>query len=220
VIAGEEGTGTLRRISSNTIVSLIHENLQGSSPIDISLPLGNLLPATSYYFRARAQNSSGTTIGTSIQTFTSRPLTPFETWQVNEFQENATDTAIAGPGADPNNDGCVNLTKYAHGIDPYDPNCEGLPVFSVNTAYARVTYTRNQSATDLVYTIQESNGGNWVTVPNATEQYRSLPADQSRPWISPVQVIASIPRRTDTSGNDQDPAPAAIYRLVISFKNP
>jgi len=221
VIAGERINGTLRRIASTTIVTLVPGSLQGVTAQPVSLSVGNLLPNTAYYFRASAQNSSGTTIGSNIQTFTSRPLTPFENWQVNEFQEDAIDPAIAGPEADPNNDSCVNLIKYAHGIDPYDQNCEGLPVISVNPANTVFSYTRNQSATDLVYTIQESEDQhNWVTVPNATEQYLPLSADQSRPWISPVQVIASIPRRTDTSGNDQDPIPALFHRLVISFKNP
>ena|GEM_PF-764697 len=221
VIAGERINGTLRRISSTTIVTLVPGSLQGVTAQPVSLSVGNLLPNTAYYFRARAQNSSGTTIGSNIQTFTSRPLTPFENWQVNEFQEDAIDPAVAGPEADPNNDSCVNLIKYAHGIDPHDQNCEGLPVISVNPANTVFSYTRNQSATDLTYTIQESEDQhNWVTVPNATEQYLPLSADQSRPWISPVQVIASIPRRTDTSGNDQDPIPALFHRLVISFKNP
>jgi sugar lactone lactonase YvrE len=217
VIIGESG-GTLRRITSSTIVSLVHENLQGSSPLGITLPVGNLIPNTSYYFRARAQNSSGTTIGSNIESFTSRPRTPFQTWQVNEFQANATDNAIAGPNADPNNDGTVNLSKYGHGIAPYDPKCEGLPVVSTTDTNAVITYTRDQSATDVTYTIEQLNGDAWVTVPNVTEQYVALTADPARPWVDPVTVIASIPRNTDTSGNDQAPDPASFYRLVLSLQ--
>ena len=220
LLASEPTSGTLRQILSTTVVTMIPGSLQGSSPIEVTLDLEDLVPDTTYYFRARARNSAGTTTDQNIQSFVSRPLTPFETWQVNEFQNDAINPVIAGAQADPNNDGIVNLTKYAHGIAPRSPSCEGLPVVTVNPANAVITYTRDQAATDIAYSIQERNGDDWVAVASVVEQYVPLPGDAARPWVNPVRVIASIPRSTDTSGTDQDPHPATVYRLLVSFKTP
>ena len=91
---------------------------------------------------------------------------------------------------------------------------------TVNPANAVITYTRDQAATDIAYSIQERNGDDWVAVASVVEQYVPLPGDATRPWVNPVRVIASIPRSTDTSGTDQDPHPATVYRLLVSFKTP
>ena len=219
-LASEPSSGTLRQILSTTVVNLLPGTLQGSSAVEISLDLEDLIPDTTYYFRTRARNSAGTTTDQNIQSFVSRPLTPFETWQVNEFQNDAITPSIAGAQADPNNDGILNLTKYAHGISPRSLSCEGLPVVTVNPANAVITYTRDQAATDLVYSIQKRTGDDWVALSSVVEQYVPLPGDATRPWVNPIQVIASIPRSTDTSGTDKDPLPATIYRLLVSFKIP
>ncbi len=101
---------------------------------------------------------------------TSAPPPPFETWQQAEFGANATDPAIAGPGADPDFDGNNNLLEYAlHGNPisgfPARPFVSGLVDGKLSFAFERDT-----TRTDVTIRIQsaETLDGQWNDVAVST----------------------------------------------------
>jgi carbonic anhydrase/acetyltransferase-like protein (isoleucine patch superfamily) len=60
------------------------------------------------------------------------PTDPFTLWAQSKFGEDWENPAIAGPAADPDNDGSINLAEFAFGSEPLDPGSR--PVLHVATA--------------------------------------------------------------------------------------
>ena len=82
-------------------------------------------------------------------------LTPFQQWQSSYFGGNAGNPSIAGPLADPDHDGIVNLIEYALGSNPLSPAnvSRPSPVVALdpndNQLHLTLTANLNPSATDV-----------------------------------------------------------------------
>ncbi len=162
VIVGEIVNNTIRRITSNTVIVEVATELTGTTVLPVSLPLTGLDPGATYYYRAIAINSGGTTLG-NIVSF-SAANGPFASWQVLQFGSNANNPLIAGPNANPSKDGISNLLKYAFGLNPNSNSVVGLPQSGYGGGFLTLTYTQVLAATDLVYTVEWSPDMNqWVS---------------------------------------------------------
>ncbi len=80
----------------------------------------------------------------------------FASWQVENFGSDSDDPLIAGPLADPSDDGVINLLKYAFGLDPNLASRDGLPQAGQDGDDFTLTYTKNLDATDLTYEVEWS----------------------------------------------------------------
>lgn len=93
--------------------------------------------------------------------------TPFCVWQLLEFGANATNPAVSGNLADPDNDGIVNLLEYALNLDPNVADQAGLPTAQLDSGCGCLTliYTRVVSDTDIKYSVEGASdpGGAWST---------------------------------------------------------
>lgn len=99
--------------------------------------------------------------GTPSLTLGVEAVAPFLAWQQESFGIDASSPAIAGPTADPDQDGVSNLMEYALGLSPLAPwQAEGeqpFPSLSNTSAGTEFRYRKNPTATDLTYTILESD---------------------------------------------------------------
>jgi hypothetical protein len=72
---------------------------------------------------------------------------------------------IAGPLADPGDDGVLNLLKYAFGLDPNLTSRAGLPQTAQNGGDLTLTYPKNLDASDLTFEVEWStNLTDWSSV--------------------------------------------------------
>jgi hypothetical protein len=148
-----------------------------------------------------------------VNTFMSRPRTPFETWQFNNFSTHPDYPAIAAANNDANEDSVINLRKYAHAIDPFDPSCDNLPAVSMQEGRLLLTYTRNLAATDLTFEVESSLNltlDNWSPAEDLTVQRFQNNGVTER-------VIASVPLEPNTAPTPGDPQPAMGLRLRITL---
>lgn len=74
VFAVDMGNHRIRKISPPTTTVLARSSLTGVSAVPVDLPLTNLLPGTTYYFRALATNATGSASG-EILGFATKSLT-------------------------------------------------------------------------------------------------------------------------------------------------
>lgn len=89
------------------------------------------------------------------------PLDDFSYWQNLYFTpEELADPEISGPDADADKDGILNQVEYGFGLDPWEPDNQGLPVASVELSGQKrkliVDYTRRTDVLSAQYDIQTS----------------------------------------------------------------
>jgi hypothetical protein len=102
----------------------------------------------------------------STNAFPSSVLTATELWRINQFGANAGISAIAGPDADPDNDGNDNRLEYALDLSPTAPTALSQRlVYDIDSdQYLRLTITKNPAATDVTYIVEVSSDLiNWNT---------------------------------------------------------
>jgi predicted outer membrane repeat protein len=89
----------------------------------------------------------------------------FASWQELNFGSDSNDPLIAGPLADPGDDGVLNLLKYAFGLDPNLTSRAGLPQTAQNGGDLTLTYPKNLDASDLTFEVEWStNLTDWSSV--------------------------------------------------------
>jgi regulation of enolase protein 1 (concanavalin A-like superfamily) len=106
----------------------------------------------------------------SVQTFDDVSLTahvsPFAQWQLANFAGGSTNPN-AGPLADADLDGSVNVLEYATGTNPNQPAGSGI-VYDVETIgtnrFLRITITKNPSASEMSFAVQVTGT---LTVPES-----------------------------------------------------
>ncbi len=79
---------------------------------------------------------------------------PIALWQLDKFGPDANNDLIRGDNADPDFDGCDNLTEYALGLEPLIPSLNGLPGLIGSPDYLTLDVQRNPAATDVNYIIE------------------------------------------------------------------
>lgn len=143
-------------------------------------------------------------------------LSAFDAWRVARFGTNAVNDSLAGPAADPDHDGSVNLTEYVIGTDPAAPVAPAAP--TVAGSRLTLTFTRNTAATDATLIVRGADdlAGPW------TDLARSVNGVPVSPLASGVAVTESGTGTTRTvEVRDlfltSDPAhPRRFLRLQIS----
>ena len=88
------------------------------------------------------------------------PPSAITEWRATHFGMDAGNDAIAGPAADPEGDGLVNLIEYALALDPRAPSALlapfGLSVIAGSESYGAITFTRATMSTDVSITVETS----------------------------------------------------------------
>jgi len=150
----------------------------GASSATITVnPISDPSAASSPTLQLTLTGNNGYTIGSpSAATVTITELTAFQGWQTSVFGANATNPSIAGPLADPNNNGVPNFLEYAFNSDPLQGGTEPLPVYSVvqdgsGNDYVALTFTEINNDPNLTYTVQVTGD-----LSQQTDQWHSGPA--------------------------------------------
>jgi dienelactone hydrolase len=82
------------------------------------------------------------------------PKSALGEWRATNFGEQAANDEIAGPTADPDRDGILNLAEYALALDPTAASAQLVPFTSLvrigSETYGAITFTRATMATDVV----------------------------------------------------------------------
>jgi len=120
--------------------------------------------------------NNGYTIGSpSTATVTIAEITPFQTWETNEFGANATDPNIGGALADPNHNGVPNFLEYAFNTDPLQAGNAAQPALSVvqdgsGNNYLALTFTELNTDSNLAFEVQVTRD-----LTQQTDQWHSGP---------------------------------------------
>ena len=83
-------------------------------------------------------------------------LKPMDAWRVAKFGTSATIPAVAANEVDGDLDGLSNLMEYALNTSPTAFQRDTLPVFAYEGSNVSITYRQNDVATDLLYTVEQS----------------------------------------------------------------
>ncbi|MBV6499261.1 MAG: hypothetical protein CJBNEKGG_01713 [Prosthecobacter sp.] len=139
----------------------------GTAPAVCTVLLTGLTPHTTYHFRSRAENASGTTNGDDLAFTTPHDL---NSWTLEKFGTQAGNPAVSGPEIDHDGDGETNFAEYAFGHDPTTPDAKGTPPTLENNAFC-ITYTRPNDHSGLQYAVEVASSltGPWSSGPGFTE---------------------------------------------------
>ncbi len=77
-------------------------------------------------------------------------------WAASHFDD-PEDQSVAGPEADPDEDGVKNLLEYALGMDPLQASRAGLPEVEYTEEGAAIVFHRDPNLSDIAYVVEASN---------------------------------------------------------------
>ena len=112
-------------------------------------------------------------------------LIPWQVWQEQHFGNQAGDSSIAGPTADPDGDGVANRTEMVLGLDPNDTNSRLQLSLTEIQFPGTVTLRISPVVTAGIYVIETADdpGGTWVAgspvVIGAAATFLDLPVQSS-----------------------------------------
>jgi hypothetical protein len=227
ILVGQSSNGAIRRIASNTIVVEATTTdgtteLTGNQTIEVTALAAELIPQAQYYTRAYARNSGGTANGV-LQVFMGRTLTRFQKWQVEKFGSDAETEEIAGPNADPDDDGFVNLMEYALLSEPLDNTSVAQIDCTPRTGRLFLQYTREIDSVYVDGQDEPGQGDLVFNIESSTDLQTWVPASDLTVQTAPLangieeEVYASIPLSVDAAPDTGDMAPAQCLRLRINL---
>jgi len=124
------------------------------------------------------------------------PIPPFVQWQGAQFGGDAGNPAIAGETADPDLDLILNLMEYALNLDanshpPGDAaaNYEGLPVIEEDGSDIAIVYRKNLDATDVTYTVEESDDVGLTDAWAASSVSETILSDDGQTQVIKATVV-------------------------------
>ena len=118
---------------------------------------------------------------------------PMQHWTFTAFGEQANDPAIAGPLADPDNDGLPNVVERALGQSPLSAS-QG-PQSSVTDGYLSLEFFEAIGTSDLTYTVKASADLMSWSGANLGEVQRTPEPGGTRVKVRDQMPIAGTPRR-------------------------
>ncbi len=132
---------------------------------------------------------------------------PFDQWRAAQFGSTAAaNQPNAQPLADFDFDGLANLLEYALGSSAITSSTTAMPNGSFISGQLRLTFTRNLTATDLVYEVESSStlaANSWTTIASKTG---------SAAWSSNMGVSVTDPG----TGSVEITAPGPFLRLRVT----
>lgn len=109
---------------------------------------------TPYYYVVTAVRDGVESLPSSQVSATA--LTPAQFWRQTHFGTTA-NSGDAADGADPDNDGMINVHERAFGADPNTFDRNLLPRVDPTATVLSITYRKAKAATDLTFAIQQSD---------------------------------------------------------------
>jgi hypothetical protein len=175
----EKGRFTISRSGSTNLPLSLTLNLTGTAvngtdfqsiPTSMLLPAGtvstnlivmpftNAQPVGTKILTVTISTNSTFTTGTLASATITIKDVPIYDWRWQYFGTNATNSAIAGDGANPTGDGVPNLVKYALGLDPGIPATKPLisAIISSNGYFQASYVRRDPPPPDIVYKLEGS----------------------------------------------------------------
>ncbi len=123
---------------------------------------------------------------------------PFEKWQFSHFGDGSEDPALAGPYADPDGDGILNLLEFALGGNPLVNSRQRVPRVGQVDGYLVMTFWRVRAAeTFLQYRVEAANdkSGPWTEIWSSIDHPYSTNDDMIEESVTDFQPIAESPTR-------------------------
>ena len=111
----------------------------------------------------------------------------YAVWKASEFTApgDLNDPAISGEMAMPAHDGITNLMKHALALAPMTCGTADLPTVALQDGYLTLTYRKNKTANDVIYTVQASDSltaNGWSPATTVLSQ-----KDEGDYWLVTVQ---------------------------------
>lgn len=152
--------------NSNPVIIIIG----GNNPLAASAALTTLSPSTTYHYRLKLVDSTGTAYYGNDATFTT--LSFADAWRQTYFHTTG-DTGSAADLANPSGDGMPNLLKYALGLDPTirsappTPSCQS---YNGGGTRLSLSFTRLSYPPDVTLEVQtaDSLSGPWTTIASSS----------------------------------------------------
>lgn len=165
VVSSDGGSAvTERGVCWNTLQNPTISQSKASNGVGVgsfTSVLTSLSAGTSYYLRAYATNSQGTSYGEQLSFSTLASVADFTSWAAAQGLS-GTSAALT---ADPDGDGMNNLLEYGLGIDPRTDSTAKKPVISVSGGNLSLTYPKDPSKKDITYRVEASTDLKvWTTV--------------------------------------------------------
>jgi alpha-tubulin suppressor-like RCC1 family protein len=135
------------------------------TPTVVSAALTGLIPGRTYHYQVNAAQGLSYTPGGDL-TFTT--FTRLQMWRNDYFGtvESAEDSA---DNADPDNDGVANLTEFAFGLNPLQPDAAALPQHVVDGSLILLEFTEPDTHMGITYSAEWSpdmSPGSWSALPD------------------------------------------------------
>jgi hypothetical protein len=152
--------------STNLVIIAIGSN----NPLDAATTIATLSPSTTYHYRLKLVDSTGTAYYGNDVTFTT--LSSSDSWRQTYFQSTE-NTGSAADLANPAGDGLPNLLKYALGLDPTvrsvlpAPSCQS---YNGGGTRLSLSFTRLAYPPDVTLEVQtaDSLSGPWTTIASSS----------------------------------------------------
>lgn len=141
---------------------------------------------------------------------------PYENWRAAAFGSSASDAAIAGDLADPDQDGIANLLEYAFGLSPTQPDGPPLvPGVSLENSLLSLSFTHSTLATGTIFTLEcaEDPAGSWTPAARSTGVN---PFEALIPGITLVEVPVGAARPVHVTLPPSATASRLFLRMAAS----
>ncbi|MCG3150454.1 MAG: hypothetical protein PCFJNLEI_03940 [Verrucomicrobiae bacterium] len=132
-------------------------------------------------------------------------LGPFGAWQLQQFTTNANNTSLAGPLADPDADGTLNLAEYGLGTDPHSTTPPGITPTATG-----LNFPRNLAATDLTLAVEATSdltANDWTPI--------AVKAGAAA-WVINPGLALTDPGTGNVGISEPGNFPARFWRLKIT----
>lgn len=165
------------------------------------IPISDTLPEGDETVTLTILDDPSYTVGLPASATVTIKDLPIDAWRMEHFPGDP-QGADAQYMADPENDGIVNLLEYALFLDPGVKDILSMTEGSIyrhtdGKDYLMLTYLRNQSAVDLIYTVQicdDLDAGTWESGAGETVEVTGLsPAtdEYGNPYVR-IRTVLSI----------------------------